>query len=255
MIKKTIVILLAMSINMPVLNCNATVNEILPEPNSMIKVEDTINTFPNSALHPIEQQFQEKKKENEELKKQEEERKRVQAINDENTRRNNVHVYYADVTSTSGITAEELSQVFNKLNEPKMAQYSQAFIDAEKEYGVNALFLAAIAAQESGWGSKAGGTNGTNLTGHCVYNSQSIGTTFNSGYESIMETAKLLRNNYLTSGAKNFHGYGVEDVNTDYCLHQDMKTTDYTWTGYVVSIENLLEKTYHHKVKTLLKVN
>lgn len=262
MIKKTLVILLALSINMnmPVLKCNATVNEILPEPSSMIKVEDEIPNFTlrNPALQKLNKMIEKKKKENDEIarikEQQKQNRKKVQAIIDENTRKNNVHVYAADVTSLSGITAEELSQVFYKLGKPRMIQYSQAFVDAERIYKVNALFLAAIAAQESGWGSKAGGANGTNLTGHCVYDSSSIGTTFNSGYESIIETAKLLLKDYLTPGGTSFNGVSVEDVNARYCLKDDRKTIDYNWTSYVTSIENLLEKTYHHKVKTIQKI-
>lgn len=254
MIKKTLVILLAVIISMPMHKSNATVIMNQPEPSSTIKVEDTTNLIIKSpALLTIESMVQLKKEENEELKKQEEERKRIQAIIDENTRKNNVHIYAADVTSVSGITAEELTQVFYKIGKPKMAQYAQAFIDAEKEYKVNALFLAGIVAQESGWGSKAGGTNGSNLTGYAVYNVGYTGSTFNSGYEGILETAKLLKKDYLTPGAPHYHGVSVEDVNTDYCLKTDMKTTDYKWTSFVTSIENKLEKVYHHEVKTLQK--
>ena len=261
MIKRTIVLLLAVVINTPVLRSNATtVIETKPESNSMIKVEDTLKDYKytNPALLKIEHLVQEKEIENKKKKQLEEqirqENERIQSIANENARKENVHVYAANVTSISGIKVEELKQIFINIGKPKMAQYAQAFIDAEKQYKVNALFLAAIVAQESGWGSKAGGTNGTNLTGHCVYNSSSVGTTFNSGYESILATAKLLKEDYLTPGAKSFNGYGVQDVNTRYCLKDDMKTTDYKWTSFVTSIENNLEKVYHHNIKTIEKI-
>lgn len=249
MIKKTIVILLTLVLSMPVLPCNATVNNE-PEPNST-KVENT--KIEINVLSNLEQQVQEKKKQNEELIRLDKERKRIETILNENTRKNNVHVYEADVTSISNITANELSQVFYKLGKDRMAQYSQAFVDAERKYGINALFLAAVAAHESGWGSKAGGENGTNLTGYCVYNNESIGYTFNSGYEGILETARLLKADYLTPGSKHYYGTSVEDINTDYCLYQDMKTTDYRWTGSITSIENKFENVYQHEVKTLEK--
>jgi hypothetical protein len=79
---------------MPVLPCNATVNNE-PEPNST-KVENT--KIEINVLSNLEQQVQEKKKQNEELIRLNEERKRIEAILNENARKNNVHVYEADVT-------------------------------------------------------------------------------------------------------------------------------------------------------------
>jgi beta-N-acetylglucosaminidase len=266
MIKKTIAILLMIVVTIPSLKTNATV--LVPEQNSTttIKVEDKLLnptsyqylTVTDFRLKNFIEIVEEAKKLKEEIKAAQEKQAAIdkarQAVIDDNSRKNNVHVYQENLTSVSGITVEELNQVFYKIGKPKMAKYSQAFIDAEKQYGVNALFIASIVAQESGWATKAGGTNGTNLTGHAVYNAQATGTTFNSGYEGILETARLLKEDYLTSSGKYFNGYSVEDVNLHYCLLQDMKTTDYKWSVAITNIENTFEKVYQHDVKTLEQI-
>lgn len=53
-----------------------------------------------------------------------------------------------DITEPCGMTAKELGERFKYDLEP----YAQAFICAEEDYGINACFLASIAALESGWG-------------------------------------------------------------------------------------------------------
>lgn len=262
MIKKTIAILLMIVVAIPSLRTNATV--LVPEQNStIIKVEDKSKDLNDSIslikmasnIDTFMKAVEEATRINKEKAiKQQIIDKAKQTVIDNNTRKNNVHVYQANLISVSGITVEELNQVFYKIGKSQMAKYSQAFIDAEKQYGVNALFIASIVAQESGWATKAGGTNGTNLTGHGVYNAQEIGTTFNSGYEGILETAKLLKEDYLTPSGKYFNGYSVEDVNLRYCLFQDMKTTDYKWSAAITSIENNFEKVYQHEVKTLEQI-
>lgn len=252
MIRKTIVILLMTSINMPLMQ-----NDIAKVPTNNSNSDIEIRYNENSKYIPtyrsikLEEQLYNKTLENEELKKAKELQIKKQLIADENDRKNNVHVYASDVTSLSNIKKEELSSIFYNIGKGEMSQYSNAFIDAEKEYKINALFLASIVALESGWTSSPGGENGTNLTGYCVYNAQTIGTSFNSGYDSIMNTAKLLREKYLTKGAEYFNGYSVEDINIRYCLYQDMKTTDFNWSIKITNIENLFEKVYHHEIKVI----
>ena len=143
-----------------------------------------------------------------------------------------------NVTLKSNAT---LSHMQRALKGTHLYDYSGAFVDAEIKYGVNAFFIAAIAAQESSWGNSDRAQNQNNLTGHAVYDSLSRGSYFNSGYESIMCTAKLLKENYLTIGGANYNGLSVVDVNENYCLLNDRKTTDYQWSKDVSNIANDLK--------------
>ena len=98
--------------------------------------------------------------------KQKEEAERLKAeiekVTEINNQKNNVNFNPYNLTEVTYLTVDELNQIFISKNVPEMCQLTQAIIDAEAIYGVNALFLSGIAAQESGWGKKPAG-NGTNL--------------------------------------------------------------------------------------------
>ena len=53
-----------------------------------------------------------------------------------------------DLNTISGFSAEELTAGLKG----ELANLAEDFVLAEQEYGVNAVFLAALAAHESGWG-------------------------------------------------------------------------------------------------------
>lgn len=180
-------------------------------------------------------------------------RAKIEKIKKSNERKNNVQFKNANVLEKSYITKQELNRVFDKIGQPQMKVITDACIDAEKEYGVNALFLAAIVAQESGWTHKPAG-DGTNLTGYAVYTDTSKGKVFHSYYGNVMATAKLLKSEYLTEGKKLFNGYSTEAINTEYCKEKDQKTTKWSWHININKIGNDLEKIYHTKVKQLEEI-
>lgn len=91
------------------------------------------------------------------------------------------------------------------------------YLKAEQTYGVNAIFLMALTAQESGWGNSNRAKTQNNLSGYAVYSSSSKGTTFSSKEESIMATAKLIAEEYINSEGAYYNGTSVADVNIKYC--------------------------------------
>ena len=165
-----------------------------------------------------------------------------QAENDsiiaDNNRKNNATFNAYDVTQVTGLTANELYQTLSGFKKGVLAKFAWVLKDCEDIYGINAFFLAALIAQESGWVTSYRAIHQNNLTGHAVYNNAAAGTTFNSQEESIYNTAKLLRNNYLTKGGSNYHGTSIWNVNTDYCLTLDSSATDYNWSTNISSIAN-----------------
>ena len=127
------------------------------------------------------------------------------------------------------------------LNGTELYDLSQAFVDAETQYGVNSYFIAAICAQESAWGTSYRAKYQNNLTGHAVYHRGAGGTYFSSKYESVMETAKMLKENYLSPDGIYYNGLSTVDVNKKYCFLQDEATIDYNWSSSVNSIAHSLQ--------------
>lgn len=110
-----------------------------------------------------------------------------------------------------------------------------SYIEAEKEYGVNAIFLCALTAEESAWGTSNRARNQNNMSGFEVYNDDAVGATFSSKHESIMTTARLLKNHYLTPNGSYFNGYSIYDVNKNYC-----PVNGTSWSDNISAIANQL---------------
>jgi beta-N-acetylglucosaminidase len=215
---------------------------------SAIKVASQINTIstitPDITQAMINIQEQAKKKLEEDKKRKE--------IEKENYRKENVRVYKDDISIVSNITEEELNQIFDLKGKPQMKKLSNAFIDSEKQYGINAFTLVAIVAQESAWAKEPGG-NGSNFTGYCIhYGVESKGSQFSGGYYNILETARLLKEDYINPNGKYYcGGKSIYDINKYYCLTKDKSKADYTWGDFIINIQNDLEKIYHKQIKTL----
>lgn len=128
------------------------------------------------------------------------------------------------VLTPSELTAEELA---SGLYAP-LSDYAYHFIQAEKETGINAVFLASVAAYESGWGKYAPGYN---LFGWG-------GQSFGSVAECVDVVANRLKDLYLTPGGAYFSGYEVEDINRRYNGRESWAVQVKTIMG---QIENRIE--------------
>lgn len=156
-----------------------------------------------------------------------------------------------DITQVSNITAEELKVVLNNTTSGSgLFPYASYFVEAEKEHGINALFLCALAAQESGWGRYKAG-NGTNITGYAVYTSNHTGTTFSSVRKNVLDTAELISKHYTSQNGKYRtvldgynNGKSIYEVNQKYCFLQDRVTVDNSWAQKISKIAFDLEKIY-----------
>lgn len=108
-----------------------------------------------------------------------------------------------NLRTKSGYTAEELDKVL-KYDLKGLGEY---FIKAEEDYCVNAVFLASVAALESGWGRYCFREN--NMFGYG-------GMAFNSKAECIDFVARKISENYLSENGKYHSGYTVKAVNCYY---------------------------------------
>lgn len=126
----------------------------------------------------------------------------------------------------SGVTAEILANALQY----NLKDYAEYFIEAEQTYGINAIFIAAIAAHESGWGRSYLALNKNNLFG---WKGGSGFKYFNSIREGIMQVSRSLKVNYLSPDGCYFNGYTVEAVSIYYC--------DSTWARYINSMMSYIE--------------
>lgn len=117
-----------------------------------------------------------------------------------------------------GMSTEELETVLKG----NLKNYAQEFLWAEEDYGINACFLASIAALESGWGE------------HCFRPNNFFGfmtkREFRSSEECIDFVAWFLKKNYLNKNGKYYRGGTISAIGKIWC------PDDGTWVRLVSGI-------------------
>ncbi len=111
--------------------------------------------------------------------------------------------FTADLTVKSGYSAEELAAGLKG----NLVDLAGEFVAAEEKYGVNAVFLAGLAALESGWGR------------HCFRPNNFFGwgkKSFDTPAEGIDFVAEKIAAYYLSKDGKYYHGVSLSGVNVSY---------------------------------------
>lgn len=134
-----------------------------------------------------------------------------------------------DMRKPSGISEEQLNNVLKNTDLEGLAKY---YLQAERDYGINAKFLASISIHESGWGSSNIAKTKNNLFGFQAYtHDTSQAKVYTSYSESILHAGKYIAENYLHENGKHFNGYTIESVQEKYCAST-------TWARKVRAIMN-----------------
>ena len=169
-------------------------------------------------------------------------------MEDENKEKNRIQgISYLreNVTVISNITEEEMKEVLiNTTGSKTMAHLANAFVKAEKEYGVNAFFMAGIVALESGFATSRRAVEDNNLTGYEVYSDSSEGRLFSSHDESILHTARHLSKNYLKEDGIYYNGLSVDAIQLMYCPDEGKdkrweEKVDYLASNFLKTYDNL----------------
>lgn len=118
-----------------------------------------------------------------------------------------------DVNRPSTVTAYELEQV---LADTGLAGLGEAFVLAELNTGINALFLAALAAHESSWGRSQLAQDKHNLFGFGAYDASPYQSakSFGSKYDCVLYVGKFLREHYIDGQLS--RGHTLSDINRKY---------------------------------------
>ena len=142
-----------------------------------------------------------------------------------------------DVSKPSGVTVEDLKKVTSQ----GLVGLEEAFWQAEQDYGINCLFVMAIAAIESG--------NGTiNGVGNNMFGWGGGYIAFSSKAEGIDVVARGLARNYLTPGAGLYSGNTISSVNKRYA---SSPTWDDKVASKMVSYYSTISKTHNTELEKL----
>lgn len=159
----------------------------------------------------------------------EEELQRLKKLEEERLEALKTYIYVNtnNLLQASNVTVEHLRPI---LAGTGLEGTESAYIDAEKTYGVNALFIMAITVHESGWGTSWLSQNKNNVTGYQAYpGKEREARYFDSKYDCIMRTAKLIAEEYLNPNGKYHNGYSIESVNIKYCVDGNGSVM-YSWS-------------------------
>ena len=142
----------------------------------------------------------------------------------------------SDVSVKANVTAPQLYRALEKLSPESSTLKELAWVISEActDYGVNELFLAALIAQETGYGTSRRFIQDNNVGGYEVYTPKSKGRLFTSREESVRAVAKLLGIHYLDKEGMYYEGKSARDVNTRYCTSSE--GGQYEWSKNINKI-------------------
>ncbi|MCI5840063.1 MAG: glucosaminidase domain-containing protein [Peptoniphilaceae bacterium] len=139
------------------------------------------------------------------------------------------------ITYKTGLSKDELEQ---GLKDTQLKGLGEDFKKAEEKYGINAIFLMAMAKHESGNGTSFLANEKNNLFGFNAIDQDPMGASknFKSKAESIDYVANFLRKNYLNEDGRFYNGTSAEDINISYA-------SDPKWAEKVESL--MIEVAYN----------
>ena len=121
------------------------------------------------------------------------------------------------VRSISGFTELDFERIWS-VRAPQLQGIGKALIDAEKQYGINALVLAGIIVHESHWGQSTLAAHKNNLAGLGAYDGSAYSSalSFSSKADCVAFLAALLARDYLTPSGKHFNGSSLRGIGKSY---------------------------------------
>ena len=150
-----------------------------------------------------------------------------------------------DVGKPSGFSLNQFNKVLANQVGDKNTEFkdnAEYFYYAEKQYGINGIFLAAVAIHESGFGTSTISNNKKNLFGYGAVDSNPYGGaySFNTYSEGIDLLARVFMKYYLNpNGSKIYdeniadgrfyNGSTVSSVNIRYASDKNWANSVYKW--------------------------
>ena len=111
---------------------------------------------------------------------------------------------FKNLTEPTNYSADEFNRVYSMMNirNSRLAGKGAIFKEAEKRYGVNALYLMAHSALESAWGRSQIANDKNNFFGIAAYDTSPYDSAkkFDDVDKGILGAAKWIRENYIDRG-------------------------------------------------------
>lgn len=139
-------------------------------------------------------------------------------------------VYDRDLRTRSLLSAEQLQLGLQK----GLTDKASLIVQYGNTYNIDCTFIAAVAAQESGWGTSLWVKKYNNYFGYANKR------RYNSFEESLKDFCEGVANNYLADTGIYHTGYTVTDTNIFYCEQSE-------WTE---SISNLMVQIHNRSIET-----
>ena len=126
---------------------------------------------------------------------------------------------FKNLTEPTNYSADELNRVYSMMNirNSRLAGKGAIFKEAEKRYGINALYLMAHSALESAWGRSQIANDKNNFFGIAAYDTSPYDSAkkFDDVDKGILGAAKWIRENYIDRG-RNHLGNKATGMNVRY---------------------------------------
>lgn len=145
-----------------------------------------------------------------------------------------------DLNIPASLTASELCKAIGNSPSPRrqdspLRGLTGEFIRAQETWGMNAVFLVALTALESGWGTSEIAVVKKNLFGFRAYEKDHFyfADTFASKEDSIRYVSGFIKSRYLCEDGMFYHGANLWGVNTRYAA-------DPMWSVKIARVMNQL---------------
>ena len=141
-----------------------------------------------------------------------------------------------NLNETVEVTGADLDEAIRAIKPSSaLIGLGQVFVNVGNSKNINAYYIAAHAAWETGWGTSAIFKDKNNLFGygafdHCPYE---CALTFNTIEEGVVYAMTRVKEDYLTEGGKYYNGPNLRGMNVRYA-------TDTNWGNGIVNIMNSL---------------
>lgn len=157
--------------------------------------------------------------------------------------------YEMNLNKPSGFSLEQFNKVLSNQSNDKNNVFksnAQYFYYAEKQYGINGIFLAAVGIHESGWGTSKISKDKKNLFGYGAFDSNPYGGaySFDTYAEGIDLLARVFVKYYLNpngtkiydgniANGKFYNGNNLTSVNVKYASDKNWANSVYKWMTYL----------------------
>lgn len=161
---------------------------------------------------------------------------KIDKVDSNNFYSNNIEEIENNLRLTSPNAAEMIDKF---LDGTKLQSLGKTFEIAQDVFGVNAVFLAALAVHESDYGKSKIAADKKNIFGFGAYdrNPYKYAKSFSSLEESVGFVANYLSKEYLSEGGSFYNGNTLKDVNKKYA-------SDENWH---IKVNNIIQEILKNK--------